>query len=244
MKRVIPLIFYTLLFIFFIFSLDEILYYSVKYLVRFEFIDYAWAIILITVSLKVCLALFSFKSDLSSKKSQLLNSEIAVLKKKQSEFLDNPQKYDEIQYQIEEIKKKYNIKTFSLNGCLNFILQLIAIISWYQVITRLTEAQNEKFLWIHLGDSDPLFIFPIVFFVIAVLSVHMNKVNKVHPVIYVIMLVISILISFVPGAIIIYILVNQIISLLKECILKLLAKKQIKQVDKNYLNTEQLRFLN
>jgi len=101
-----------------------------------------WGVSIIFVSSLIYLLLFplTIKSSKSMKKMQELQPQIEELRKK---YKDNPQKLNK---EILELYKQYKINP--LGGCLPLFLQIPIFFALYQVLIRSVEIKGAKFLWI------------------------------------------------------------------------------------------------
>lgn len=101
-----------------------------------------WGVAIIFVSSLIYLLLFplTIKSSKSMKKMQELQPQIEELRKK---YKDNPQKLNK---EILELYKQYKINP--LGGCLPLFLQIPIFFALYQVLIRSVEIKGARFLWI------------------------------------------------------------------------------------------------
>lgn len=92
------------------------------------------------------------------------------------------EKTQEIQPQLEELREKYSAKDEAtqekladetkklqddagvnpLMGCLPMLVQMPIFIALYQTVIRTPDLAHGNFLWLELGESDPLFILPLL----------------------------------------------------------------------------------
>ncbi len=114
----------------------------IKVLYFFYFFTHSWGISIICFAIFIYLVLFPFtsKSTKAMRRMQEVQPEIEELKKKYS---DNPQK---MQKETIGLYRKYKINP--LGGCLPLFFQLPIFIALYQVLFRFTELKGAEFLWI------------------------------------------------------------------------------------------------
>lgn len=117
-----------------------------------------FAIIALTVIFRGALVPFSISSIRSAKKMQDLKPHLDKLKKKHTDKV----KFQQAQL---ELYKQNGINPAA--GCLPQIIQLILLISLYQVFIRFLNGDgtngatiNTNFLWLNLSKPDPLYILP------------------------------------------------------------------------------------
>ena len=105
--------------------------------------SYAWAILLLTVLIKVALYPLSQKQYRSMKEMAAIQPEI---KKLQDRYKDDPQKFNE-----EQMKLFAKHKVNPLGGCLPVFIQMPVLLAIYSTITsfkHVFEAEHLRFLWI------------------------------------------------------------------------------------------------
>lgn len=114
-----------------------------------------WGISIILLSASAYGILFPFtaKSTKAMKKMQQVQPEVEEIKKK---YKDNPQKMNK---EIMELYKKYKLNP--LGGCLPLFFQFPVFISLYQILLRFVQLKGASFLWIKdLSLPDRLMVFP------------------------------------------------------------------------------------
>jgi YidC/Oxa1 family membrane protein insertase len=133
------------------FGLQGIIYYGffhgigvgmIKLLHFFYFLTKNWGISITLFAILIYFILFPFtaKSTKAMKRMQQIQPEIEELKKK---YGDNPHKLNK---ETLELYKKYKINP--LGGCLPLFFQFPIFISLYQVLLRFVELKGASFLWI------------------------------------------------------------------------------------------------
>ncbi|MBU1367239.1 MAG: membrane protein insertase YidC [Candidatus Omnitrophica bacterium] len=127
----------------------------IKVLYFFHFLTKNWGISLILFSTFIYFLLFPFtaKSTKAMKRMQELQPEVEEIKKK---YKDNPQKLNK---ETMALYKKYKINP--LGGCLPLFFQFPVFIALYQVLLRFVELKGASFLWIKdLSLPDRAFTLP------------------------------------------------------------------------------------
>jgi len=141
------------------YNLEKIIHYGafhsiaallIKILNFFNSFTHNWGISIILLSATVYLLFFPFtaKSTKAMKKLQeaqlKLQSKIEELKEK---YKDNPARLNK---ELVELYRQYGVNPAGgcLGGCLPFFLQIPFFIALYQVLLRLVELKNARFLWI------------------------------------------------------------------------------------------------
>ena len=116
-------------------------------------VPYGWAIIVITVVIKVLFWPLTAASTRSAKRMQALAPQIAALKEK---YKDDPQKFSAKQW---EFWKKNKVNPMS--GCLPMLVQLPVFFGLYGMIRTAIELRGASFLWaLDLSQPDTLYIIP------------------------------------------------------------------------------------
>jgi YidC/Oxa1 family membrane protein insertase len=118
------------------------------------FDNYGLAILAVTILIRIVVLPLMIKQLKSSKAMQALQPE---LKKIRDKYKDNQQK---IQEETMKLFQKNNVNP--LAGCLPLLVQMPILIAFYQAIMRNEHVRTHDFLWMALGQPDPLYILPIL----------------------------------------------------------------------------------
>jgi YidC/Oxa1 family membrane protein insertase len=130
-------------------------------------IPYGWAIIAITVIMKVLFWPLTQASTRSMKRMQLLQPQMNALKEK---FKDDPVKMNK---KLMEFMKENKVSP--LGGCLPMALQMPVFIGFFYMIRSAIELRGAGFLWVaDLSKPDTLFIIPGTFFPFNLLPLFMG----------------------------------------------------------------------
>ncbi len=116
-------------------------------------VPYGWAIVVITVLLKLIFWPLTQYSTKSMKRMQALQPEMKALQEK---YKDDPQKLSQKQM---EFWRKHKVNP--LSGCLPMLLQLPLLWGFYRMLQSAIELRGAGFLWISdLSKPDTIFIIP------------------------------------------------------------------------------------
>jgi YidC/Oxa1 family membrane protein insertase len=116
-------------------------------------VGYGWAIVLITILLRVVFWPLTAASTRSMKRMQALAPEVKALKEK---YKDDPQKFT--QKQMELWKKN---KVSPMGGCLPMMVQMPVFFGFLAMIRCAIELRGAHFLWVaDLTKPDTLFLIP------------------------------------------------------------------------------------
>jgi YidC/Oxa1 family membrane protein insertase len=171
------------------------------------------AIILVTLLLKAAF----FKLSASSYKSMAQMRELAPrLQSMKEKFGDDKQK---MQQAMMEMYKTEKINP--LGGCLPILVQIPVFIAFYWMLLGSVELRHAPFFgWIHdLSAKDPLYILPILMGATMIIQSYISpapadpmqaKVMKIMPVVF------SIFFFFFPAGLVLYWLVNNILSITQQ----------------------------
>ncbi len=117
--------------------------------------NFGWAIILVTIALKVLFTPLTHMSFESMKRMQALQPK---LKSIQERYKSDPAKLNR---EMMGLYKRNRVNP--MGGCLPMVLQIPIFIAFYQVLSDGIEMKGASFLgWIHdLSEPDRLFLFPM-----------------------------------------------------------------------------------
>ena len=183
------------------------------------FNNLGWAIICLTVLIRLFLFPFSLPMIPSAKKMKKLQPELEKIKKKFGK--------DKVQLQKEQIKlfQKYGINPAT--GCFSYIIQFFVLVALYQSFRLFLEGKidnltvNTHFLWLDLAKPDPLLILPFFaglfqFF----LSKTMGLQKKDDPMVYLFPLMTFLFGAKLPAGLALYWLTTTIFSLFQQSYFK------------------------
>jgi len=117
--------------------------------------NYGWAIILLTLLMKLLLLPFTFYGEKNMRKGVDMQQKLAYLQKK---YKNNPEMLDQ---ERAELIKKHGMP--GLTGCLPMLISLPILIALNTVLSNAIELYGAPFLWIsNLYAVDPYYILPIL----------------------------------------------------------------------------------
>lgn len=111
------------------------------------FRNYGFAIIALTVTIKVLFIPLTHKSFSSMRRMQELQPKMKVL---QEQYKNEPQKLNK---EVMELYKKHKVNP--LGGCLPLLLQMPIFIALYQVLSEAVELRGAHFMWWIKDLSEP-----------------------------------------------------------------------------------------
>lgn len=187
--------------------------------------NWGWAIILLTIIVRIILYPLSYKGMVSMQKLKELAPK---MKEIQEKYKGEPQK---LQAHMMQLYKKHGANP--LGGCLPLILQIPVFFAIYRVLYNAVELKSSEWiLWIHdLSIMDPYFILPLLMG--ASMYWHQSvtpntmtdpmqaKIFKLLPLLFTIFLI-----TF-PAGLVLYWTTNNILSVLQQLIInKVLENKK------------------
>lgn len=185
------------------------------------------AIIILTVCIKLLFFPLSAASYRSMAKMRALNPKLQMLKE---QYGEDKQRMNQAMMELYKTEK-----VNPLGGCLPVVVQIPVFIALYTVLLTTVELRNAPFmLWIQdLSLPDPYYVLPLVMGITMLLQTKMNptppdpiqaKVMQIMPVAF------SIFFFFFPAGLVLYWLVNNILSISQQWyITKMIGKETAAQ---------------
>lgn len=130
--------------------------------------NYGWAIILMTVLIKILLLPLTHKSYVSMQKMQQLNPKMQAIRDRYKGKMRDKQGKPNVEAQRkmnEEIMGLYKAEGVNpAGGCLPMLLQLPILFAFFNLLTAAVELRNASWiLWIRdLSQFDPFYVLPLV----------------------------------------------------------------------------------
>lgn len=196
--------------------------------------NYAMGIILFTILIRVLLIPLTKMQLKSQRDMQELQPEINRLKEQY------PGKDKESQRQMQEAQQKLfedrGVNQFA--GCLPLLVQLPVMMGLYQSIGRTEELRQGHFLWMNLGQHDPIFILPILAALFTLANSYFtmksspNQNGQMKAMLYIMPLMILLISLGLPSAVTLYWVVSNAITLIQTFVYnnpyKIIAERQAK----------------
>ena len=128
--------------------------------------NYAWAIIVLTIIIKLLMWPLQNKATASMKKMQALQPKMVELREK---YKDDPQAMN---VEVMKMYKQYGVNPFG--GCLPMLIQIPIFFGFYNMLGKAVELRNSKFLWVEdLSQPDTIFEIPGIGFPVNILPLLM-----------------------------------------------------------------------
>jgi YidC/Oxa1 family membrane protein insertase len=174
--------------------------------------NWGWAIILLTLVVKTVLYPLTRASYISMAKMKALAPKLETLK---AQYGD-----DKVRLQKAMMELYKSEKVNPIGGCLPMILQIPVFIGLYWALLSSVELRQAGFLWVNdLSLPDPYYILPVILAITMFLQTYLNppptdpvqaKMMKIMP------LAFSVMFFFFPAGLVLYWLVNNILSMAQQ----------------------------
>jgi YidC/Oxa1 family membrane protein insertase len=184
--------------------------------------NYGWAIVLLTIVVRIPFIPLLNKSQKSMKKLQELQPKMAAIKER---YKKDPQK---MQREMMELYKKHKVNP--LGGCLPILIQLPVFLALYKILLIAIELKGAPFiLWItDLSAKDPYYILPITMGITMVIQQKMTP-SSMDPKQAKIMMFMPVIFTFMflsfPAGLVLYWLVNNVLGIIQQFYINKKSKK-------------------
>ncbi|MDX1583196.1 MAG: membrane protein insertase YidC, partial [Thermoanaerobaculia bacterium] len=124
--------------------------------------NFGWAIVVLTVIIKLALYPLQHKSIVSMKRMQKIQPKMNAIRDKYRKAKTDPEQKQKMNLEMMELYKKEGINP--MGGCLPILLQLPILWAFYILLSHAIELRGEPWiLWItDLSAKDPYYITPIL----------------------------------------------------------------------------------
>jgi len=162
--------------------------------------NYGWAIILLTLLLKLLLLPFTLYTEKSMRKGVEMQKKMDYLQKK---YKNDPEKLEQERL---ELIKKHGVP--GVAGCLPLLLTLPVFIALNSVLANAIELYGASFLWItNLYAVDPYYILPMLTGLVM-LATPADKDPKKNVMRYAMALLMATITSYWSAGLVLFILMN------------------------------------
>lgn len=133
--------------------------------------NYGWAIVLMTILIRLLMLPLTYQSMRSSQKMQQLNPKVQAVRARYRGKLKDKQGRPNVEVQRkmqDEIMKIYRSEGVNpVSGCLPMVFQIPVFFAFYQLLGKAIELRHAPWIgWIEdLSVMDPYYVLPIVMFV-------------------------------------------------------------------------------
>jgi YidC/Oxa1 family membrane protein insertase len=179
--------------------------------------NWGWAIVLITLLVKLALYPLSEAQYRSMAKMRKLQPRLAALKER---YGDDRQKLGQAQMELYQ-KEKIN----PMGGCLPLVVQIPVFIALYWVLLESVELRQAPFVgWIqNLSDKDPYFVLPVLNGLTMIAAQRLSPAVGMDPtqqkIIQAMPIVFAVMFAFFPAGLVLYWTVNGLLGLLQQWVI-------------------------
>lgn len=197
--------------------------------------NYGWAIVLMTLLIKIVLLPLTHKSYVSMRKMQDLNPKMQAIRDRYRGKMKDKQGKPNLEAQRkmnEEIMGLYKSEGVNpAGGCLPMLIQLPILFAFYRMLTAAVELRNAPWaLWIHdLSTPDPYYVLPIVMSLTQFLQQRMTPMagDPAQRRMFMLMpFVMLFLFLPSPSGLVLYWLTNNILTILQQAVYNHLKQRQ------------------
>ena len=125
-------------------------------------LNYGFAIVVLTILIKIVLYPLQHKSIVSMKKMQKVQPKTEAIKAKYKKARTDPEQRQKMNVEMMQLYQKEGINPMA--GCLPLILQMPILFGFYQLLSRAIELRGAPWiLWIKdLSEKDPTYVLPVL----------------------------------------------------------------------------------
>lgn len=135
--------------------------------------NYGWTIIVFTIIIRIILLPLNAISINSTRKMQEIQPQVNELRKKYPGR--DTESRQLLSQETNKLYKEAGVNPYT--GCLPMVIQLPVMYALYQAIWRTPQLQNGHFLWMDLGKPDPYYIMPILAMVFTFIATYISQMS-------------------------------------------------------------------
>ena len=184
--------------------------------------NWGFAIIVLTILIKIVLYPLQHKSIVSMKKMQRVQPKVEAIKSKYKKAKTDPEQRQKMNVEMMQLYQKEGINPMA--GCLPIVLQLPILWGFYNLLSRAIELRGAPWiLWIRdLSDKDPTYILPILMTATMFIQTYITPStgDPAQRRIFLIMpLVFGFLFKDFPSGLVLYWLVQNVLTIIQQLIM-------------------------
>ena len=197
--------------------------------------NYGWAIVLLTVVIKIILYPLQHKAIVSMKKMQKVQPKVNALKDKYKKAKTDAEQRQKMNMEMMKLYQQEGINPMS--GCLPILLQLPILWAFYGLLSNAIELRGAEFLgWINdLSAPDPYYLTPILMTATMFIQQWMTP-TTLDPVQRRIFMVLPLVFGFIfkdfPSGLVLYWLVQNVLTIIQQAIMNHYWKEHPLEVSK------------
>jgi YidC/Oxa1 family membrane protein insertase len=184
--------------------------------------NYGFAIIVLTIIIKIVLYPLQHKQNVSMKKMQKVQPKVEAIKAKYKKARSDADQRQKMNVEMMQLYQKEGINPMA--GCLPLLIQLPILWGFYNLLSRAIELRGAPFmLWIKdLSDKDPTYILPILMTATMFLQTYMMPATG-DPTQRKIFLFMPLIFGFMfkdfPSGLVLYWLVQNVLTIIQQWIM-------------------------
>lgn len=184
--------------------------------------NYGFAIIVLTILIKIVLYPLQHKSIVSMKKMQKVQPKMEVIKARYKKHRTDAEQRQKMNVEMMQLYQKEGINPMA--GCLPLILQLPILWGFYNLLSRAIELRNAPFmLWIRdLSEKDPTYVLPILMTATMFIQTYITP-STGDPTQRRIFLIMPLVFGFMfkdfPSGLVLYWLVQNVLTIIQQMIM-------------------------
>jgi YidC/Oxa1 family membrane protein insertase len=197
--------------------------------------NYGWAIILLTIVIKILMLPLTHQSMVSMRKMQALNPKMQSIRERYRPKLRDKQGRPNLEMQRkmnEEVMALYKSEGVNpAGGCLPLLLQMPILFAFYNLLSTAVELRGAPWmLWIRdLAVQDPYYILPIIMGATQFLQVKMGP-QATDPMQRRMFQIMPIVMTFMflgfPSGLVLYWLTNNVLTIMQQSVYNHLRKRE------------------
>ncbi|HEX7155045.1 MAG TPA: membrane protein insertase YidC [Thermoanaerobaculia bacterium] len=184
--------------------------------------NFGFAIIVLTIIIKICLYPLQHKSIVSMRKMQKLQPKMEAIKAKYKKAKTDPDQRQKMNLEVMQLYQKEGVNPMA--GCFPMLLQLPILWGFYGLLSRAIELRNAPWiLWIQdLSEKDPYYITPILMTITWVAQTWLTPATG-DPMQRRIFMIMPIFFGFLfkdfPSGLVLYWLVQNVLTIIQQLIM-------------------------
>ncbi|MDP9190426.1 MAG: membrane protein insertase YidC [Acidobacteriota bacterium] len=197
--------------------------------------NYGFAIVVLTILIKIVLYPLQHKSIVSMKKMQKVQPKVELIKAKYKKSKTDAEQRQKMNVEMMDLYKREGINPMA--GCLPLVLQLPILWGFYNLLSRAIELRGAPWiLWIHdLSDKDPTYVLPVLMTATMFIQTYITPTtgDPMQRKIFLIMpLVFGFLFKDFPSGLVLYWLVQNILTITQQMIMNKWWKDHPSEIEK------------
>jgi YidC/Oxa1 family membrane protein insertase len=184
--------------------------------------NYGWAIVVLTILIKIVLYPLQHKSIVSMKKMQKVQPKMEAIKARYKKAKTDADQRQKMNVEMMQLYQKEGINPMA--GCLPLVIQLPILWGFYNLLSRAIELRNAPWaLWIHdLSDKDPTYVLPILMTATMFIQTYITP-STGDPMQRRIFLIMPLMFGFMfkdfPSGLVLYWLVQNVLTIIQQSIM-------------------------